>query len=108
MLLWASVVSAGPSGASPSSLRTRFIASAPTPLCERARTKASFIASTSSWEIAFTLRPAQWTWLFISTSVVAFFSFTSPALYLPEDMAWNCLIEMLTLSRLIGMVLLLC
>ena len=79
------------------------IASALTPLCERARTNASLIASTSACERCVLLlknQPAWWLTLSIEWSLVRR---TSPALITPDATSWNCWIVMLTLERLIAM-----
>ena len=74
----------------PRSRRTRAISPAPTPPEDSAFTKAFFTASTSAWERGVALEPVRWTWLFTLPSVVSLASFTSPALYLPDEMVWNC------------------
>ena len=81
----------------------RAISSAPTPLSESAFTKAFFTASTSAWEMDLALEPRRWTWWLILPSSVSLSSLTSPALYLPEEMLWNCCNETLTRERSTGM-----
>ena len=46
------------------------------------------------------MEPVRWTRLLILPSLVSLASFTSPALYLPDEMLWNCWREMLRLERL--------
>ena len=81
-----SVLSIPVSAERPSSRRILAISSAATPLEERAFTKAFFTASTSSWERGVALEPWKWTWLLILPSLVSLASFTSPALYFPDEM----------------------
>ena len=62
-------------------------------------TSDCLIAITSAWEIFSLFFDVRSTWLFIFASLVSLASFTSPALYLPDEMSWNCWREMLTLVR---------
>ena len=102
---WSVLSTASPcSGARPSSVRTCASSPLPTPLDFNARTKAVFTASTSSWEISVLLSHFRWTWALTLPIVFSLVSFTSPALYSPDAIFWNCRMEMLTLERLMVMV----
>ena len=65
--------------------------------------KAVLTAITSSWESGTTFWPRRETWLFTLPSLVSLASFTSPALYVPEEIFWNWRSEMLTRERSMGM-----
>ena len=85
MLRSRSDTSTAPSEASPSSLRVIAFASCPTPFCSSARMKASLMARTWVCEIDLPFHPVKTTWLLSRPRVVSLVSFTSPALYVPDD-----------------------
>ena len=95
-----SSTSTGRSGSRPSWARTRATSSALTPDCRSARTNACFTARTSACESETLLSPLKVTRWLILSSDVAVASRTSPALYLPDAISWNCWIVMLTLEKL--------